>query len=171
MTGPTSTIGRRRPPWTCLGLCIAFALLALLTAAFEWSLIDQFPALVFMPGRLVVSLVPLAGGAIWAAAELRKTRRANLWPVAPLAVCVTAVIALQYLPFTRIWLDANFWWHRTVRERIVRQVEGGALAPNVAHNASLIALGRTVRNVSAGGNEIKVNNDVQTARLGVNYKF
>jgi hypothetical protein len=144
------------PPWACLGLCIVFAAIALLAAAFEWTLIDSFPALMFMPGHLVVSLAPLVGGTIWAAAELRRVRRGGWWHAAPFAVCVATLLALQYLPFTRIWLDANFWWHRTEREPIVRQVEDGTLEPNVAHNGSLIALGDKTGKVSAGDNDIMI---------------
>jgi hypothetical protein len=132
------------------------SLLAILAAAFDWTLLDWFPGLMFMPGHLFVTLIPLAACAIWAMAELFWVPRGGLRHAAPLLVCALAVLVLLHAPFTRIWLAGNFWWHLHARAEIVRQVEGGTLAPNVAHNSSLIALGRERRNVSAGGNDIKV---------------
>ena len=43
------------------------------------------------------------------------------------------------------------------RERIVARVEAGELKPNVSHNKNLIALGDREPNVSAGGNDIVVD--------------
>lgn len=56
-------------------------------------------------------------------------RRGGPWHAAPFAVCIGAIVALQYVPFTRIWLDANFWLLRTERERIVAEIERGSSSP------------------------------------------
>lgn len=156
MTSTAGTPGKPTRPVACLVSCIVAALVAILAAALDWSLIDWLPGLMFMPSHLVLTLIPLACGFVWATLELRNVRRGGLWHAAPFTACVAAIVLLQYAPFTRIWLHANFRLLQTERERIVGQIDSGELKPNVAHNASLIALGRSRRNVSAGGNEIKI---------------
>jgi hypothetical protein len=54
-------------------------------------------------------------------------------------------------------LQQNFYWHRPNRERIVARVEAGELKPSVDYNKNLIALGDREPNVSAGGNDIMVD--------------
>jgi hypothetical protein len=156
MTGITPHIREPSRPWVCFASCIAAALFAILAAALDWSLIDRFPALMFMPGHLLVSLVPLTLASIWSVLQLFRVRSGGLLHAAPLAVCATAFVILAGAPFTRIWLGANFWLHAAEREQIVRAVARGKLRPNVAHNASLIGLGPNRSHVSAGGNEIMV---------------
>ena len=64
---------------------------------------------------------------------------------------------LAYAPLQQIALQRNFDWHRTARERIVARVEAGDLKPNVDSNETLIALGDNEPHVSAGGNDIVVD--------------
>ena len=64
-------------------------------------------------------------------------------------------------------MQQNFYWYRQNRERIVARVEAGELKPNVDYNEHLIALGDNEPNVSAGGNDIVVDQ----AREGVYVLF
>jgi amino acid transporter len=146
----------RTSPWACLAACTICAITALIAATFNWTLIDCFPALIFLPGHLIAAIAPLAVCAIWALFEVFRLRRGGLVHAAPFLVCAVTVLLLFITPFTQIWLNGNFWWHRAERERIVWQVESGQLRPNVAHNGSLTALGGEQRNGSAGGNELMV---------------
>jgi hypothetical protein len=85
-------------------------------------------------------------------------RRRKHWRTAfiPALVCATAAVIVLVVPFTRLWLEANFAWHKAAREEAVRNVMAGTFRPNVSHNPSLIALGVNLPNVSASGNEIVV---------------
>jgi hypothetical protein len=66
-------------------------------------------------------------------------------------------VLLQYAPLNKVALQQNFQWHRADRERIVARVQAGQLKPNVSYNENLIALGGNEPNVSAGGNDIVVD--------------
>lgn len=129
--------------------CLATSGLALALAAFELPMSDFPSGLVLALLPLLVVAFPLCG--LWSLFLLTRIRARGAKFALPFAVCVATLAALAYVPFTQIWLQTNFWWHRTSRERIVARVEAGELVPNVAHNARLIALPREARNVSAGG--------------------
>ena len=75
----------------------------------------------------------------------------------PFLICATTAAILVYAPLREIALQRNFHWHRADRERIVARVEAGELRPNVDYNKSLIALGDKEPIVSAGGNDIVVD--------------
>jgi outer membrane immunogenic protein len=63
---------------------------------------------------------------------------------------------------------------RNSETQVGYEVGGGlewAFARNWSARAEYLYLGFGDTTLSGGGNEVKVNNDVQTVRLGVNYKF
>ena len=94
---------------------------------------------------------------LWSTFQLTRIRRYGARFAAPLVICALTLAALAWVPFTQIWLQGNFLVYRADRERIVARVESGELVPNVAHSRNLIALGNTERSVSAGGNDIVVD--------------
>ncbi len=53
-------------------------------------------------------------------------------------------------------LDLDFKLHKTQREVVIENVNNGSLSPNVVHNSSLINLENRYPVLSAGGNEIVV---------------
>ena len=75
----------------------------------------------------------------------------------PFLICAVTLVLLQYAPLNKVALQQNFHWHRADRERIVARVQAGQLKPNVSYNENLIALGGNEPNVSAGGNDIVVD--------------
>jgi hypothetical protein len=97
------------------------------------------------------------GCALWSATLLLRIRKGGLKFALPFLVCALALAALVYAPLHKIALQQNFDWHRKTRERIVARIEAGELKPNVDYNKSLIALGDREPNVSAGGNDIVVD--------------
>ena len=128
----------------------------LLIATFELAMADWpsgFVLLVIMP---LVALI-FCGCALWSATLLLRIRKAGLKFALPFLICASTLVVLIYAPLNKIALQQNFDWHRKIRERIVAQIEAGELKPNVSYNTSLIALGDREPNVSAGGNDIVVD--------------
>ena len=97
------------------------------------------------------------GCALWSATLLLRIRKGGAKFALPFLICALTLAVLVYAPLHQIALQQNFDWHRNNRERIVARVEAGELKPNVSYNKNLIALGDREPNVSAGGNDIVVD--------------
>ena len=113
-------------------------------------------------GFVLMVLFPLTsltfiGCGLWSMTLLLRVRKHGVKFAAPFLVYALTLAALVYAPLQEIALQRNFAWHRTSRERIVARVEAGELKPNVDYNENLIALGAGEANVSAGGNDIVVD--------------
>jgi hypothetical protein len=137
--------------------CAGVALITLWIAAFETPM-DDLPGLIFFP-VLPLTALALVGCSLWSVLLLTRVRRHGVKFAAPFMVCVLTFLALAYVPFTKIWLQGNFWWHLAARERIVARVEAGELTPNVDHNPNMIALSDNEPTVSVRGNDIVVDRD------------
>ena len=144
-----------RTPSSFLAACLASATL-LAVYALEWTLVDL----------LTPFLMPLAWGLAWLAmlaalcmalshAWRRRRTAHHAW--LPLAICLGALLLVAFVPFTRLWLTADFHLKRTQREAVIAEVLSGHLTPNLPHSQDLIRL-RASANLSAGGNEIIVQN-------------
>ena len=125
-------------------------------ATFELAMAD-WPS-----GFVLLAVVPLMalvffGCIVWSATLLLRIRKSGLKFALPFLICALTLAALVYAPLHQIALQQNFDWHRKTRERIVARIEAGELKPNVSHNENLIALGDREPNVSAGGNDIVVD--------------
>ena len=125
-------------------------------ATFELAMADWPSGFVLL---VVVPLMALVffGCIVWSATLLLKMRSGGAKFALPFLICALTLAILAYAPLHQIALDQNFRWHREDRERIVARVEAGELKPNVSYNKSLIALGDREPNVSAGGNDIVVD--------------
>ena len=125
-------------------------------ATFELAMAD-WPS-----GFVLLAVVPLmalvfCGCALWSATLLLRIRNGGAKFALPFLIYALTLAILIYAPLQQIALQQNFDWHRKTRERIVARVEAGELKPNVSHNKNLIALGDREPNVSAGGNDIVVD--------------
>jgi hypothetical protein len=125
-------------------------------ATFELAMAD-WPS-----GFVLLAVVPLmafvfCGCALWSATLLLRVRNGGARFALPLLIYALTLAILIYAPLQQIALQQNFRWHRADRERIVARVEAGELKPNVSHNKNLIALGNREPNVSAGGNDIVID--------------
>jgi hypothetical protein len=147
-TGPTVR--------AALVAAIAISAFTLSIATFELSMADWPSGFVLL---VVVPLVALVffGCIVWSATLLLKIRSGGAKFALPFLICALTLAILAYAPLHQIALDQNFRWHREDRERIVARVEAGELKPNVSYNKNLIALGERGPNVSAGGNDIVVD--------------
>jgi hypothetical protein len=128
----------------------------LFIATFELSMAD-FPS-----GLVIMAIVPLAAllffaCLVWSASQLLRIRKDGAKFAIPFVICAGTLAALQWAPLQTLYLKHNFWSHRADRDKIVERVENGELFPNVGHNRNLIALGARAPNVSAGGNEIVID--------------
>jgi hypothetical protein len=135
---------------------IAISAFTLSVATFELAMADWpsgFVLLVVMP---LMALI-FCGCALWSATLLLRVRKGGLKFALPFLICALTLAALVYAPLQQIALQQNFNWHREKRERIVARIEADELKPNVSYNKNLIALGDREPNVSAGGNDIVVD--------------
>jgi len=139
-----------------LAAAVAISAFTLAVATFELAMAD-WPS-----GVVLLAVVPLmalvfCGCALWSATLLLKIRSGGTKFALPFLVCALTLAILVYAPLQQIALEQNFRRHRQDRERIVARVEAGELKPNVSTNKSLIALGDRAPHVSAGGNDIVVD--------------
>jgi hypothetical protein len=134
------------------GICAG----TLLLATFELSMAD-WPSGFVLLGILPLTALLFFGCCVWTATLLLRIRKGGVKFALPFLICVATLALLQYAPLQKVALQRNFYWHRADRERIVARVEAGELKPNVSTNENLIALGDNEPNVSAGGNDIVVD--------------
>jgi hypothetical protein len=139
-----------------LAAAIAISAVTLSVATFELAMAD-WPS-----GFVLLAVVPLMALVffcciVWSATLLLRIRSDGAKFALPFLICAATLAVLAWAPLQQIALGQNFSWHREARERIVAQVEAGELKPNVSRNKNLIALGDRAPNVSAGGNDIVVD--------------
>ena len=94
---------------------------------------------------------------MWSATLLLRIRSDGAKFALPFLICALTLAILAYAPLQQIALQQNFRWHRQNRERIVARVEAGELKPNVARQQEPDRARRPEPNVSAGGNDIVVD--------------
>src|SRR5438552_169967 len=128
----------------------------LLLETFELSMAD-WPSGFVLLGILPLTALLFFGCCVWTATLLPRIRKGGVKFAIPFLICAATLALLQYAPLQKVALQRNFYWHRADRERIVARVEAGQLKPNVSYNENLIALGDDEPNVSAGGNDIVVD--------------
>ena len=154
---PETTIAVARPPVRAALLAAAIISTGtLLLATFELSMAD-FPSGLVLLGILPLTALMFFGCCIWTATLLFRIRKGGAKFALPFLICAATLALLVYAPLQKIALQKNFYWHRADRERIVARIEAGELKPNVDTNKSMIALGDKEPNVSAGGNDIVVD--------------
>jgi hypothetical protein len=133
---------------------VTSALVLLMSLAFQWNIIDALTP--FLGGPLLgLAWLLVMASAVWAAAHAYRHRGEGASAFTPLIVSTGTLLIAFLVPFTQLWLYANFHLNKSAREQAVANVRSGALIPNVAHNAKLIALPRD-SGVSMGGDEIIV---------------
>jgi hypothetical protein len=132
------------------------SLVTLSIATFELSMADWPSGFVLMVILPLAALLFFACG-LWSATQLLRVRKDGVRFAIPFLICALTLLALVYAPLQQIYLQHDFWARRTDRERIVARVENGELIPNVDDNKNLIALGEREPYVSAGGNDIVID--------------
>ena len=154
---PLTSTAETRPSVRAALLAVAvISAFTLALATFELSMAD-WPSGVVLLGIVPLAALLFCGCGLWSATQLLRIRRDGVKFVFPFLICAGTLAILAYAPLQQVALQQNFYWHRQDRERIVARVEAGELKPNVDTNENLIALGNREPNVSAGGNDIFVD--------------
>ena len=136
-------------------LVIGISVLTIIIVAFEWSIIDLITPFLMMPLLAVTFLVFFVGLA-FSLSCLFKFKEIKWLALVPLLVQLAAIFILVFVPFTKIWVNADFHFYKSQRQDVVERVVSGDLVANVSYNSSLIALGYEYSKISMGGNEIIV---------------
>ena len=152
----TTTAPVRPSVRPALVTAIAVSAVTLSIATYELLMAD-WPSGFVLLGVLPLVALAFCGCALWSATLLPRIRDGGAKFALPFLTYALALAVLVYAPLQQIALQQNFYWHRPSRERIVTRVEAGELKPNVGYNKNLIALGDREPNVSAGGNDIVVD--------------
>ena len=155
ITSPTASEARPSVRAALLA-AVGISAVTLAIATFELSMAD-WPS-----GFVLLVLVPLTaltfiGCGLWSMTLLLRIGKQGVKFAGPFLIYALTLVILVYAPLQEFALQRNFAWHRASRERIVARVEAGELKPNVDTNRNLIALGEDEANVSAGGNDIVVD--------------
>lgn len=130
------------------------SLVLLMALVFQWNIVDAMTP--FLGGPLLgLTWLLVMLSAMLSVAYAYRHRHGGAPAFAPLAVSAGALLVAFFVPFTEIWLYANFHFSKAAREQVVAKVRSGDLKPNVAHNDNLIAL-PIGSNVAMGGDEIIV---------------
>jgi len=124
----------------------------LLFSATVWWLVDG-PMLFFAVGIYLAILTAFAACVVW---SIRQLWKFGWRSGTSAAVCLVAGLMWWFVPFTSLWIQANYRRHRAEREAIVAKITSGQLRPNVPCCPSLIALGPDTAYVSMGGNQVSV---------------
>lgn len=122
--------------------------------AFQWNIIDAITPFLGLP-LLGLAWLLVMLSAVLAATYAYRHRCKGAFAFAPLAVSTGALLLAFFVPFTQLWLYANFHLNKSAREQVVEKVRSGVFKPNVAHNAKLIAL-QNDSGVSMGSDKIIV---------------
>lgn len=130
------------------------AIALLLLEMFQWDVIDWVMPFVMAPLFGILWLI-VAIAVLASLVSAHRHRREGWSALTSFAGLLIAVLAALFVPFTDIWLSANFHLKKASREKVVAEVASGALVPNVSYNAKLIALPRGA-DVSKGGDMIVV---------------
>ena len=139
-------------------LITAIAISAVTLAMATWELLmADWPSGFVLLGVLPLAALAFCGCTLWSVTLLLRIKDGGAKFALPLLIYALTLAVLVYAPLQQIALQQNFYWHRQNRERIVARVEAGELRPNVSHNRNLIALGDGEPKVSAGGNDIVVD--------------
>ena len=155
ITSPTASEARPSVRAALLA-AVGISAVTLAIATFELSMAD-WPS-----GFVLLVLVPLTaltfiGCGLWSMTLLLRIGKHGVKFAGPFLIYALTLVILVYAPLQEFALQRNFAWHRASRERIVARIEAGELKPNVDTNRNLIALGEGEANVSAGGNDIVVD--------------
>jgi hypothetical protein len=139
-------------------LVTAIAISAVTLAMATWELLmADWPSGFVLLGVLPLAALAFCGCALWSVTLLLRIKDGGAKFALPFLIYALTLAVLVYAPLQQIALQQNFYWHRQNRERIVARVKAGELRPNVSHNRNLIALGDSEPKVSAGGNDIVVD--------------
>ncbi|OFC72326.1 hypothetical protein [Alteromonas confluentis] len=136
-------------------LAFGVSAFAILVIAFQWTIVDWITPFLMLPLMWLV-MVLFITGACFSLSCLFKFREIRWRATIPAVIQFSAFAIVLFVPFTNLWIDADFHLYESQRQEVVERVYSGELVPNVSHNSALIALNSAYSKISMGGNEIVV---------------
>ncbi|TLX48064.1 hypothetical protein C1E24_04480 [Pseudoalteromonas phenolica] len=136
-------------------LAMSISIFAILIMAFQWSIIDWITPLL-MPFLIFLVFIIFLIGLGFSLSCLFKFKQIRWLAIVPLATQLLAFVIIEFVPFTKLWVNVDFHLYKSQRQEVVERVYSGELVPNVEYNSSMIALGSEYSKVSMGGNEIQI---------------
>jgi hypothetical protein len=107
---------------------LAAALLVLLLVWFQWDAVTVITVFLMPFYWLTIGVVVIG---MIAAAIIQAVKRHNGKPLvrllAPFVIVAALLLALRYVPFNRLYLEADFALHTAGREEVVRLIENGEI--------------------------------------------
>jgi hypothetical protein len=107
---------------------LAAALLVLLLVWFQWDAVTVITVFLMPFYWLTIGAVIIG---VFVAAIIQAVKRHNGKPLvrllAPFIIVAALLLALRYVPFTRLYLEADFALHTAGREEVVRLIEAGEI--------------------------------------------
>ncbi|MFG1490404.1 hypothetical protein ABMA58_14230 [Oceanospirillum sp. HFRX-1_2] len=134
---------------------ITSSILLVLLYAFKWSIVEIITVFLMMPLYGFVWLFFIVC-MVFSLTSLFNFKSVGLTCFAPLGIHVVALVLVAYVPFTMLWLKADYMINKEQREQVVAKVLNGELQPHVNYNASLINLSDGYPGLSRGGNDIVI---------------
>ena len=146
-------------------LAIVSSILLVLLSAFQWSLVEIITVFLMVPlsGAVWLFFIGCIISSLTCLCKFKDIGRKSLAPIGIQAITFLLVI---YVPFTMLWLKADFILNKGKRDEVVALVLNGELKPNVPHNSSLIHLNDNFSGLSRGGNDIVIE-----SHEGLTYVF
>lgn len=135
---PTRPLPPRRRSRALASAALA-AFLLLFVSMFEWTIVNAVTPFIALPlfGLAWLMIIVMT---LWSLGYAYRCRIEGRSALAPLTICLGAILAAIYIPFTRLWLYANFHLKEEARTLVVAKIRAGELLPNVARNSKIIVL-------------------------------
>ena len=100
-----------------LVISIIASVTLLLFTALQWWLIDWLTVFL-IPFAYLAVLIFFAATFVFVAIKSGLNMRQEGWKaLAPVFACVAALLLWLCVPFTRLWIDFNFWYYRAARRK------------------------------------------------------
>jgi len=135
---------------------IISSLALLLVIVFRWQIIDIVTVFLIMPVLVIFWLSFIITG-IFSLTCLRNRNSTGRVAIAPIAIQIVTLFLIVFIPFTKIWITANFYIYKAEREEIVNNINQGTYKEHeLLNNIYFIPLGNSYPRVSMGGNDVAV---------------
>jgi hypothetical protein len=158
MTAPTPGPAMDRHFAALLRAAIVAALALVIVLATFWTLtnVSSIFITMFLP---IAAWLALGGVAVWGLVLALRRRKDGKKPWLPFAICLAAAAIGAFVPFTDVWLSANYHLHRAARKRVVTALETGQLPTPSTLNSTMVVHLPWAAGTSSGGGDILVERE------------
>ena len=158
MTAPTPDSARDGHFALLLRAAIVAALALIIVLATFWSLTD-LSSIFFTMLLPTAAWLALGGVALWGLVFALRRHKDGKKRWLPFVICVAAAAIGAFVPFTDLWLSANYHLHRAARMRVVTALETGQLPTPTKLNSTMVVHLPWAAGTSNGGGDILVERE------------